>query len=157
MTWGDAYEALLRVNPGSGAVERVPLTGSPTGVASLAGGVVYVVREDGTVTAVSVADGRQLWRQATEMESLSGPVVSTTYDSVYFVSRFGRLPALDRDTGAERWHTAGLDSAGGVTEGASLLLVKDAIVATALGTALSVSPDRPTARQPTAAASATAN
>lgn len=42
-----------------------------------------------------------------------------------------------------------------MTEGASLLLVKDAIVATALGTAFSVSPDRPTARQPSTTASAT--
>lgn len=147
-TVGDeSYAALVRVNPRSGAVERIPLAGSPRGAAALVDGVVYVVRDDGVVTAVSATSGKQLWRKATELENLSAPVFSATYGDLYFANHFGRLLALDRDTGAERWRTAALDDLGdsGNENTPSLLLVKDAIVAVAGDTVFSVRPDRPKA------------
>ncbi|MEU5594305.1 serine/threonine-protein kinase [Streptomyces sp. NPDC020298] len=144
----ESYAALVRVDPGSGAVKKVPLTGTPRGAAALVGGAVYVVRQDGVVTAVSATSGKQLWRKATQLEDLSTPVFSPAYGDLYFANHFGRLLALDRNTGAQRWRTAAMDDLGnsGNDNTPSLLLVKDAIVAVAGNTAFSVRPDRPTAR-----------
>lgn len=117
---------------------------------------MYFVRPDGTVIAVRVTDGAQLWKRSTQIENLSKPVLSTTYDDLFFANRYGRLLALDRATGAARWTTDKLDDPGNSAESTvpTLLLVKDAIVAVAGDTAFSVRPDRATAK-PTPAASAT--
>ncbi|MFD4607823.1 PQQ-binding-like beta-propeller repeat protein [Streptomyces sp. NPDC058440] len=139
------YNALLRVAPETGQVRRVPLAHPLTGAAALADGVVYFVRSDGSVTAVSADSGRQLWQKVTDMESLSVPAVSATYKRVYFSNRFGRLLALDSRTGAEVWRTSALDDPGDKAQGypPRVLLVKDAIVAMAGDTAFSRSPDGP--------------
>ncbi|MFD5469374.1 PQQ-binding-like beta-propeller repeat protein [Streptomyces sp. NPDC127105] len=139
------YNALLRVAPETGQVRRVPLAHPLTGAATLADGVVYFVRSDGSVTAVSADSGRQLWQKVTDMESLSVPAVSATYKRVYFSNRFGRLLALDSRTGAEVWRTSALDDPGDKAQGypPRVLLVKDAIVAMAGDTAFSRSPDGP--------------
>ncbi|MER6374225.1 PQQ-binding-like beta-propeller repeat protein [Streptomyces mirabilis] len=148
------YSSLLRVNPTSGALVRIPLAGPPRGSATLLDGVVYFVRPDGTVTAVRVTDGARLWQRETQIENLSKPALSTTYDDLFFANRYGRLLALDRATGATRWHTDKLDNPGNSPETTvpSLLLVKDAIVAVAGDTAFSVRPDRPRATPKPAAA-----
>ncbi|MFJ2263125.1 PQQ-binding-like beta-propeller repeat protein [Streptomyces sp. NPDC087844] len=140
------YNALLRVDPETGQVRRIPLARPLTGTAALVDGVVYFVRSDGSVTAVSAGSGRQLWQKATDMESLSAPAVSATYKRVYFSNRFGRLLALDSRTGAEVWRTSALDDPGDKARDAPprVLLVKDAIVATAGDTVFSRSPDGPT-------------
>ncbi|MER7968730.1 serine/threonine-protein kinase [Streptomyces sp. NPDC096080] len=139
------YDALLRVDPESGRVERVPLAYPLTGTATLVGDVVFLVRSDGTVTAVSADSGRQLWQKVTDVESLSAPVVSAAYRRVYFANRFGRLLALDLRTGAEVWRTSALDSPGDKAQSypPHVLLVRDAVVATAGDTAFSQSPDGP--------------
>ncbi|MGV9358342.1 serine/threonine-protein kinase [Streptomyces misionensis] len=139
------YNALLRVVPETGQVRRTPLARPLTGAATLVDGVVYFVRSDGSVTAVSADSGRQLWQKATDMESLSAPAVSTTYKRVYFSNRFGRLLALDSRTGAEVWRTSALADPGDKTQAypPRVLLVKDAIVATAGDTAFSRSPSGP--------------
>ncbi|MER5796461.1 serine/threonine-protein kinase [Streptomyces sp. NPDC001980] len=139
------YNALLRVAPDTGQVRRIPLARPLTGAATLVDGVVYFVRSDGSVTAVSADSGRQLWRKVTDVESLSAPAVSATYGRVYFANRFGRLLALDSRTGAEVWRTSALDDPGDKTQSypPRVLLVKDAIVATAGDTAFSRSPDGP--------------
>ncbi|MFB7458089.1 PQQ-binding-like beta-propeller repeat protein [Streptomyces sp. NPDC056188] len=139
------YNALLRVAPETGQVRRVPLAHPLTGAATLADGVVYFVRSDGSVTAVSADSGRQLWQKVTDMESLSVPAVSATYKRVYFSNRFGRLLALDSRTGAEVWRTSALDDPGDKAQGypPRVLLVRDAIVAMAGDTAFSRSPDGP--------------
>jgi outer membrane protein assembly factor BamB len=141
------YSSLLRVNPTSGALVRIPLAGPPRGSVTLLDGVVYFVRPDGTVTAVRVTDGARLWQRETQIENLSKPVLSTTYDDLFLANRYGRLLALDRATGAARWNTDKLDNPGNSPETTvpSLLLVKDAIVAVAGDTAFSVRPDRPKA------------
>ncbi|NEB01846.1 serine/threonine-protein kinase [Streptomyces sp. SID13726] len=138
------YNALLRVDPKTGKIERTPLTRPLTGTATLVNGVVYFVRSNGSVTAVSAASGKQLWQKATDVESLSAPVVSAKYGRVYFSNRFGRLLALDTRTGAEIWRTPALDDPGDKAQDSTprVLLVKDAIVATAGDTAFSRSPDQ---------------
>jgi outer membrane protein assembly factor BamB len=117
------------------------------GTPTLLDGAVYFTGTNGTVTAVSAADGRQLWQRATGLESLSAPVLSTAYGRLYFATRIGSVVALDRGTGAELWHTTALDSTGAGTDDgtdwpARLLLIKDEIVATAGLAAFSVNPDR---------------
>ncbi|MFF4861872.1 serine/threonine-protein kinase [Streptomyces sp. NPDC002405] len=140
------YNALLRVASETGQVRRIPLAHPLTGAATLADGVVYFVRSDGSVTAVSADSGKQLWQKVTDVESLSVPAVSATYKRVYFSNRFGRLLALDSRTGAEVWRTSALDDPGDKAQGypPRVLLVKDAIVAMAGDTAFSRSPDGPT-------------
>jgi outer membrane protein assembly factor BamB len=149
-TGGGRYTALLSINPDTGAVQRRALA-SPVSIAggtpTLLDGAVYFTGTNGTVTAVSAADGRQLWQRATGLESLSAPVLSTAYGRLYFATRIGSVVALDRGTGAELWHTTALDSTGAGTDDgtdwpARLLLIKDEIVATAGLTAFSVNPDR---------------
>ncbi|MER6334408.1 PQQ-binding-like beta-propeller repeat protein [Streptomyces sp. NPDC001034] len=137
------YNALLRVVPETRQVRRIPLAHPLTGAATLVDGVVYFVRSDGSVTAVSADSGRQLWQKVTDMESLSAPAVSTAYRRVYFSNCFGRLLALDSRTGAVVWRTSALDDPGDKTQAypPRVLLVKDAIVATAGNTAFSRRPD----------------
>lgn len=139
------YNALLRVAPDTGRVSRTPLARPLAGAATLVDGVVYFVRSDGLVTAVSADSGRQLWQKVTDVESLSAPAVSRTYGRVYFANRFGRLLALDSRTGAALWRTSALADPGDKAQDhpPSVLLVKDAIVATAGDTAFSRSPDSP--------------
>ncbi|MEU0068144.1 PQQ-binding-like beta-propeller repeat protein [Streptomyces sp. NPDC006332] len=143
----EPYAALLHVNPVEGKVIRNFLPDTPRGEATLVDDTVYFVRPDGTVTAIRASDGARLWQRATQVENLSAPVLSTTYDALYFANRYGRLLALDRDTGRARWNTGKLDDPGTSAENTipSLLLVKDAIVAVAGDTAFSVRPDRPRA------------
>ncbi|MER5694354.1 serine/threonine-protein kinase [Streptomyces mirabilis] len=140
------YNALLRVAAETGQVRRIPLAHPLTGAATLVDGVVYFVRSDGSVTAVSADSGKQLWQKMTDVESLSAPAMSATYNRVYFSNRFGRLLALDSRTGAEVWRTSALDDPGDKVQSypPRVLLVKDAIVATAGDTAFSRSPDGPT-------------
>ncbi|OIJ92206.1 serine/threonine protein kinase [Streptomyces sp. MUSC 14] len=138
------YNALLRV-ASTGQVTRIPLARPLTGAATLVDGVVYFVRSDGSVTAVSADSGRQLWQKVTDVESLSAPAVSATYQRVYFANRFGRLLALDSRTGAEVWRTSALADPGDRTQDypPRVLLVQDALVATAGDTAFSRSPQGP--------------
>ncbi|MFJ8154389.1 PQQ-binding-like beta-propeller repeat protein [Streptomyces sp. NPDC094468] len=139
------YDALLLVSTETGQVTRTPLAHPLTGAATLVDGVVYFVRSDGVVTAVSADSGRQLWQKVTDVESLSAPAVSTSHRRVYFANRFGRLLALDSRTGAALWRTSALADPGDKAQDypPHVLLVGDAIVATAGDTAFSRGPDGP--------------
>ncbi|MDX3226748.1 serine/threonine-protein kinase [Streptomyces sp. ME19-01-6] len=141
------YNALIRVDPRTGETERTALSHTMYGTATLLNDVVYFVRTNGTVSAVSADTGRRLWRRATDMESLSAPVGSKKYGRLYFCNRFGRMLALNSRTGAEAWRITALNDVGvgAVTVPPSVTLVKDAIVATAGYTAFSLRPDRPSA------------
>ncbi|CAM5722678.1 Outer membrane protein assembly factor BamB [Streptomyces alboniger] len=139
------YNALLRVASDTGQVRRIPLAHPLTGAATLVDGVVYFVRSDGSVTAVSADSGKQLWQKVTDVESLSAPAVSATYKRVYFSNRFGRLLALDSRTGRGLAHLrAGRPRGQAQNYPPRVLLVKDALVAMAGDTAFSRSPDGPT-------------
>nr|WP_093911871.1 serine/threonine-protein kinase [Streptomyces sp. cf386] len=139
------YSALLNVDPDTGSLTRVSLKGITQGVPHLVDGVVYFVRPDGTVTAIDPTSGDRIWQKSTQVENLSAPARSTTYDTLYFANRYGRLLALDRATGATRWTTDKLDDPGSSAEKRlpSIVLVRDAIVAVAGDTAFSVRPDQP--------------
>ncbi|WP_371574965.1 PQQ-binding-like beta-propeller repeat protein [Streptomyces sp. NBC_01314] len=148
------YNAFLRVDPDTGKTTRIPLERALRGSATLVDGVVYFVRTNGSVTAVSATSGKELWQRSTDMENLSAPVVSAARDEIYFANRFGRLLALEQTTGGELWRTDALDDPGDIAAEAlpRVLLVDDAIVAVAGDTAFSVSPDEPKARPSTSAA-----
>lgn len=148
------YNAFLRVDPDTGKVTRIPLERALRGSATLMDGVVYFVRTNGSVTAVSATSGKELWERATDMENLSAPAVSKARGEIYFANRFGRLLALDSGAGAELWRTDALDDPGDIAAEAPprVLLVDDAVVAVAGDTALSVSPDEPEARPSVSAA-----
>ncbi|MPY61930.1 PQQ-binding-like beta-propeller repeat protein [Streptomyces spongiae] len=151
----EPYKNLLRVNPTTGTVTRLPLKGTPRGTPTVVGGAVYFVRPDGTVIAVSASKGTQLWKQSTQIENLSAPVLSKKYDDLYFVNRYGRLLALDRESGTEQWNTDKLNDPGSSAEARlpSVTLAKDAVVGVAGDMAFSVRPDAPEAR-PSAPATA---
>ncbi|MGY0059808.1 protein kinase domain-containing protein [Streptomyces sp. LZ34] len=142
------YNALIRVDPRTGETKRTALSHIMYGSPTLLNGVVYFVRANGMISAVSADTGRRLWRTTTDMENLSAPVVSKKYGRLYFCNRFGRLLALDTKSGEEAWRTATPSDLGGgkVATPPSVSLIKDAIVATVGDTAFSVRPDRPTAR-----------
>ncbi|QYX76241.1 protein kinase domain-containing protein [Streptomyces akebiae] len=139
------YDAFLRVDPDTGKATRIPLKRALRGAATLVDGVVYFVRTSGSVTAVSARSGKVLWERTTDMENLSAPVASAARDEIYFANRFGRLLALDSRTGAEVWRTDALDDPGdnATDTPPGVLLVDDAIVATAGSMAFSVNPDEP--------------
>ncbi|HEY8985295.1 MAG TPA: serine/threonine-protein kinase [Streptomyces sp.] len=142
----EAYTALLRVDPVRGtAVRRTALDRTVRGAATLVGQTVYFVRPDGTATAVGTADGTTQWQADTQVENLSKPVWSRTYDALFLVNRYGRLVSLDLLTGTVGWTTDKLQDPAGAPENVvpSLVLVQDAIVAVAGDTAFSVSPDSP--------------
>ncbi|WP_432252727.1 protein kinase domain-containing protein [Streptomyces sp. HNM1019] len=142
------YKAMVRVDPHTGEVTRIPLRRPVLGKPTLLHGTVYFVRPNGTVTAVAADSGRELWQRATDTENLSEPVRSQRYGQLYFVNRFGRLLALDVDDGKEAWRTAALTDPGTAAQDAEprVVFVKDAIVATAGDTAFSIRPDRPSVR-----------
>ena len=136
------YTALDRVNPSTGAIERIALPAGTRGTATLVKDVIYLVRPNGTVTAVRATDGKRLWQRETDTENLSTPVFSAKFNTLYFSNQFGRLLALDRSTGAVKWRTSALANAGDSTDDTTpyVVLVKDAIVAVAGDTAFSVRP-----------------
>ncbi|MDH6213504.1 protein kinase domain-containing protein [Streptomyces pseudovenezuelae] len=139
------YASLSRVDPDTGAIQRLPLKTGTRGTATLIDGVVYFVRANGSVTAVRGSDGTRLWQRTTDVENLSAPVLSTKSDSLYLANQYGRLLALNPATGAVRWRTASVQDPGDSASETTpyVLLVKDAIVAVAGDTAFSVRPDRP--------------
>ncbi|MEU9450834.1 PQQ-binding-like beta-propeller repeat protein [Streptomyces sp. NPDC048277] len=138
----ESYTSLLRADTTSGSLTKVALDGGVRGMPALVGDTVYFVRPDGTVTAIRAADGKRLWQVRTQIENLSAPVRSATYDCLYLVNRYGRLLSLDRESGATRWTSDGLNDPGSSAEQRlpSVLLVNDAIVAVAGDYAFSVRP-----------------
>ncbi|MFL4909937.1 protein kinase domain-containing protein [Streptomyces sp. MMS24-I2-30] len=139
------YSALLRVDPNTGSLTHVPLKSAVRGTPRLIDATVYFVRPDGTVTAVNAVTGERKWQKSTQIENLSAPTRSATYDTLYFANRYGRLLALDRPTGATRWTKDQLADPGPSAQNRlpSVALVQDAIVAVAGDTAFSVRPDQP--------------
>ncbi|WP_416973479.1 protein kinase domain-containing protein [Streptomyces sp. 4F14] len=141
----EAYTTFLQVDPETGVVERTPLDQTVRGTATLIGSTVYFVRPDGTVSAVAASTGTLTWQADTQVENLSKPVWSETFDFLFLANRYGRLVALDVSRGDVQWTTDKLENPAGAPENVvpSLVLVGDAIVAVTGDTAFSVSPDTP--------------
>jgi outer membrane protein assembly factor BamB len=70
-------------------------------------GVAYVTNYHGFLTAVSMRDGRVLWRRRTGSVSASSPAVDPERRSLVVTSKEpGRLTVVDMDTGRVRWRFA---------------------------------------------------
>lgn len=72
--------------------------------AAISGGIVYFGCRSGTLFALALADGREVWRRSFEDGIGATPAVSG--DSVLVGCDDGKLHALDCATGKERWHFA---------------------------------------------------
>jgi outer membrane protein assembly factor BamB len=97
-------DAIVRYEPGTGAVRRVPLVLPVPGTrATVDGGMVYLLGYGGSLLAVdarspgSAADA-QRWRVETSVTEGSAPVV--VGDRLYFTAADGRLLAVDAKRGA---------------------------------------------------------
>jgi outer membrane protein assembly factor BamB len=79
----------------------VPVAQWSESTPALAGGVAYTADRLGTARAVRLADGKILWSRELKDEFTRCPVVDDT--SVYLGFHRGKLAALNRADGAERW------------------------------------------------------
>ncbi|MFI1223171.1 MULTISPECIES: protein kinase domain-containing protein [unclassified Streptomyces] len=145
------YTSALRIHTTTGKSRRVPLPEqgrvTPDGRAPLIGQTLYLVRDDGTVTAVSARTGKVRWRRDTEVEGLSAPVLSEKYGALYLVNGHGRLLALGKADGRILWKTPSREGASLQQDAGppTVRLKGDAIVAHAGGLTFSVSPLEPNA------------
>jgi len=71
---------------------------------SVVDGVAYVGLASGSVYAVDVSTGRDLWRFQAQRDVWAAPLVAD--GTVYVASLDHHLYALDAETGAERWNQA---------------------------------------------------
>ncbi|MGW4228234.1 outer membrane protein assembly factor BamB family protein [Streptomyces sp. NPDC004980] len=146
-----AYTSALRIHTTTGESRRValPKQGPVTqdDRTALIGETLYLVRSDGTVTAVSARTGSVRWRRGTEVEGLSAPVLSEKYGALYFVNGHGRLPALGKADGDTLWKTPPREGANIRPDAGppTVHLKADAIVAHTGGLTFSVSPVEPNA------------
>ncbi|MFJ2648041.1 PQQ-binding-like beta-propeller repeat protein [Streptomyces sp. NPDC087420] len=149
-----AYSSVVRVDTTTGTTRRVPLPKrsriAKDDAIRLIGGTLYAARADGTVSAMSARTGEERWRRATEVQNLSAPVWSETYDELYFVTGYGGLLALEKAGGDEVWRTPAREGAVPRAEAGppQVYLKDDAIVALTGGLAFSVSPVEPDAPAP---------
>ena len=70
---------------------------------AVSGDRVYVANRDGYVEALSLDDGRRIWRSRTGDSLVSGPSIAG--DKLLLGSRDGRIVALDLASGKRAWTT----------------------------------------------------
>jgi len=80
------------------------------------GDVLYVTTGFGTLVAVNVATGDELWTQRLEGAATGVPTVQGAL--VYVVSRDGKAWAIDKVDGRVRWSIPGIPSETGISGGA---------------------------------------
>lgn len=101
-----------------------PEAATPT----LLNGRLYFTFPSGSVRAISLDNGRQLWESNSTVESSGPPIASATH--LYLASPSGRLAALDLRTGTVQATLQGRDDGGTVDPGrtgAPMVLVGDAL------------------------------
>jgi eukaryotic-like serine/threonine-protein kinase len=76
---------------------RAPIFSSPV----VQNGVVYVASNDGTLSALNIANGKRLWQLATKSAFFSTPIVQGA--TIYAGTVDGTFYALDTATGKVRW------------------------------------------------------
>ncbi|MEU8828714.1 serine/threonine-protein kinase [Streptomyces sp. NPDC048636] len=122
------YTDLVFLDPhGKEAPRRVGLPPGFRGdqvTPELLDGVLYFVRDNGEVTALTL-DGRQRWRSSTQVEFLGLPALSERRDTLYLATAAGRVVALDRGDGRVRWRGKPRTDPGGPP--ADTLLMGDAL------------------------------
>ncbi|MFD3518728.1 protein kinase [Streptomyces sp. NPDC058657] len=96
----------LRDPTGARPVESVRLGTHPAGAPRLFGGTLVFVAPAGAVTAVSAADGTELWRTRTGVAGLGLPQPDREGQLLYVPAADGRVLALDLRTGKELWRSA---------------------------------------------------
>ncbi len=97
----------LALNAQTGALRWKTDTGGTGGTPAVAGGVVYLAAEDGSIRALDAATGKQRW----SFTRTVGISAQSGYDgyaavngvTVYITSDGGALYALDVATGKQRW------------------------------------------------------
>lgn len=72
---------------------------------AIAGGLAYVLGEDGTLHAVDAATGVRRWTVSVSADTTRGLAASPAVagGAVYVADRLGRMHAFDAKTGDERW------------------------------------------------------
>jgi len=70
---------------------------------AIAGGVLYVVDEEGLVQALDAATGKRIWQVESGLPAAAGPGVG--YDLLVIGTSEAQVVALDLNTGAELWRT----------------------------------------------------
>ncbi|MFJ9761730.1 serine/threonine-protein kinase [Streptomyces sp. NPDC101149] len=91
-------EAVVRYAPDSEVTRRVPLAARPLEVqATVQGNVVYLLASGGSLVAVDIEAGKELWRLETNVSLGSAPVADGTH--VYLTAADGRLLAVDAHDG----------------------------------------------------------
>jgi serine/threonine protein kinase/outer membrane protein assembly factor BamB len=106
---GDFAALELRDPAGARPVKSVPLAMHPAGAPRLFGGTLCFVDPAGTVTAVSVPDGKQLWRARSGVAGLGLPQSDRDGRFLFVPAADGRVLGLDLRTGKELWRSAALD------------------------------------------------
>ncbi|MFC9848068.1 serine/threonine-protein kinase [Streptomyces sp. NPDC060223] len=132
----DSYgetDALVRYDPKSLAVQRVPLeTSLPTAQATVHGNTVYLLATGGGLVAVDMEPRALRWRLETSVSQGSAPVADDRH--VYFTAADGRLLAVDVRTGKLAGQTRarlGSDSEFVVLALQAPVIVEDRVYATA--------------------------
>ncbi|WP_263167591.1 PQQ-like beta-propeller repeat protein [Streptomyces sp. SCSIO ZS0520] len=152
------YPKIVRVDMRTGKQRTVPLPDSlaPGAEPRLREGDLYFSRDRGReLSAVDATTGEQRWQRRTSMTYPSEPVVSARRGEVYLADSAGRLLALGREDGEERWRTREPRAKDGGTTPremdavSSLTLARDVLVVSTGNTVFSVSPDSPETRPKT--------
>ncbi|MDX3803089.1 serine/threonine-protein kinase [Streptomyces sp. AK04-3B] len=141
-----AYGEVLLIDPGTGAVRKVKLPGSPRGQVALAGGVLCFANSRGQMVAHAPGTGKRLWQTATTLQQPGRPAADGQGRAVFAASASGRVAAVDVGTGELLWESAARADqvvASGyaaarvfLDEGALIVLSPD-------GTVFTLDPDRP--------------
>ncbi|MFI5803840.1 protein kinase [Streptomyces sp. NPDC051561] len=101
------YAALVLRDPtGARPAETVQLGDYAAGGPSLFAGTLYFVQPSGIIGAVSVRDGRKLWRIDSGVRDLGVPLTDRDDRHLFVPATDGRVLALDLHTGGEVWRSA---------------------------------------------------
>lgn len=133
LAFGEHPSELWRVNIGEGGGYRRKLLAQPV----VAGGLVYTMDSDATVTAFALDTGHRVWRFDTVPEDVDstnvGGGLAVDQGTIYATNGLGELVALDAAKGTVRWRRSlgiPLRSAPTVAEGRIFLgTIEDRLLA----------------------------
>jgi serine/threonine protein kinase/outer membrane protein assembly factor BamB len=100
------YGEVALIDPGTGKVRKVKLTGSPRGRVALVGGVLCFADSRGKLVAHSPGTGKQLWQTSTTLQQPGRPAADGRGRTLFAASASGRVAAVDIATGDLLWESA---------------------------------------------------